>query len=841
MRGRRTATTKQEGESGTYRGKETYTVITAVYNAEAYLDDYFESLYHQTISRENLRIITVDDGSTDGSADIIKAWQQKWPDAITYLHKENGGQASARNLGMRHAQTEWITFIDQDDFVSSDYFELVDRTIKKRPALQLVSCNYIYYLETTDEYRDTHALRYRFETGDSYFAFNNEDIPIQLSVTAAFFRLSLIGRYRLEADEGMKPVFEDALFVGQYLLSLEAGIVGFLSRPKYYYRKRQTADSGLDTSWSGSGRLLVVPRRGWLSLFEFAQEKKGFVPAYTQRAILYDLSWTVKRFMNHPERAEAVLDKEGEAEFCSLLRQVCAHIDLSVLASFPDRYLNYSQKRCLLFFFDPPGPVEERAYLRKVDLAKKRLLIETFSEDVSFFLDGGEVAPVESKAVQLWFFGTSAARSYERWIPYEDPRQIFFFGTDEVRGGILSVRGTSFVGSTAVGELLDRYTRSWSDYEQDGDVWIVMDRDTQADDNGEHFYRYLMREHPEQDAYFVLRQDSADWQRLQDEGFKMLAFGSAEHERILKSCSKIISSQAGYYVRSYFGDHFHDSKDFVFLQHGVNQNNFSNWLNTVPVSLFVTTIPQEYHSFTEDGSPYVYTPSQVSLTGFPRHDALLEKAQSAEESAPEILVNPTWRNDLAGPIIQNSALRETSPVFMESEYKRRWESLLASARLQEIAERYGCKVVFFPHANILPYVEEGMFTVPDYVELASADGDASIQDYFSRASVCITDYSSTIFDVAFLGKPCLYYQFDKDSFYAGSHSYIQGYFDYEKDGFGPIAETEDALLDELEQIAERGFVSAEEYTGRMDETFIFRDGRCCERVYEAIKGLDRPS
>lgn len=53
-----------------------------------------------------------------------------------------------------------------------------------------------------------------------------------------------------------------------------------------------------------------------------------------------------------------------------------------------------------------------------------------------------------------------------------------------------------------------------------------MDRDNQADDNAEHLYRYVMSNRPDIDAYFVLNSDSHDWERLSNEGFKMLAFGS---------------------------------------------------------------------------------------------------------------------------------------------------------------------------------------------------------------------------------------------------------------------------------------------------------------------------
>lgn len=102
--------------------------------------------------KESIRVIAVDDGSTDLSAEIIKRWQDRWPGAITYLKKENGGQASARNLGMNHTESEWVTFIDPDDFVSKRYFEEVDRAIVAWPSVQMVSCRLVYFFEKGRRY-----------------------------------------------------------------------------------------------------------------------------------------------------------------------------------------------------------------------------------------------------------------------------------------------------------------------------------------------------------------------------------------------------------------------------------------------------------------------------------------------------------------------------------------------------------------------------------------------------------------------------------------------------------------------------------------------------------------
>ena len=106
----------------------------------------------------------------------------------------------------------------------------------------------------------------------------------------------------------------------------------------------------------------------------------------------------------------------------------------------------------------------------------------------------------------------------------------------------------------------------------------------------------------------------------------------------------------------------------------------------------------------------------------------------------------------------------------------------------------------------------------------------------------ITDYSSVAFEMAYLKKPVLYYQFDEEDFFnLEYHSGQRGYFDYRKDGFGPVVTTEEELLKELEVLLQNDCKVGEPYQSNIENTFEFRDGKCCERVYRAILELDDDS
>lgn len=101
-------------------GQPLITVIIPVYNIMEYLPRCVHSVTAQTY--KNLQIILVDDGSTDGTAQLCDELAAEDP-RISVYHKENGGSSSARNLGLSKAQGEYIGFVDSDDHIEADMYE----------------------------------------------------------------------------------------------------------------------------------------------------------------------------------------------------------------------------------------------------------------------------------------------------------------------------------------------------------------------------------------------------------------------------------------------------------------------------------------------------------------------------------------------------------------------------------------------------------------------------------------------------------------------------------------------------------------------------------------------
>ena len=111
-----------------YESKALISIIVPIYNVEKYLRQCLDSIQDQ--SYQNFECLLINDGSPDNSADICKEYVSKDP-RFRYIEKENGGVSSARNLGLEHSKGEYITFIDSDDWVDSDYLEVLYSKIKE--------------------------------------------------------------------------------------------------------------------------------------------------------------------------------------------------------------------------------------------------------------------------------------------------------------------------------------------------------------------------------------------------------------------------------------------------------------------------------------------------------------------------------------------------------------------------------------------------------------------------------------------------------------------------------------------------------------------------------------
>ena len=113
-------------------------IIVPIYNVEKHLKKCLDSVLSQTY--RNTEIILIDDGSTDNSGHIADEYSRH-NDNISVIHTNNGGLSRARNIGIKNASGDWISFIDSDDFVSRDFIsKLLNSAIKN--SADIATCKF---------------------------------------------------------------------------------------------------------------------------------------------------------------------------------------------------------------------------------------------------------------------------------------------------------------------------------------------------------------------------------------------------------------------------------------------------------------------------------------------------------------------------------------------------------------------------------------------------------------------------------------------------------------------------------------------------------------------------
>ena len=362
------------------------------------------------------------------------------------------------------------------------------------------------------------------------------------------------------------------------------------------------------------------------------------------------------------------------------------------------------------------------------------------------------------------------------------------------------------------------------------EIWLLSDRVNKADDNGEALFLYLQNKKNIK-SYFSIGKDAPDKEYLKKIG-RIVEHNSFRYKIVHLLSSNIVSSQADHFTTNPFvgySDPYRDilaRQKFIFLQHGIIKDDLSGWLNKYNknIDMFVTAAKPEYKSILR--YDYGYSDQVVKLTGIPRHDRLYHDEKNI------ITIIPTWRAALVTGLDSNTGLRNVKNGFETSNYNRMYSGLLSNEKLIQAAQKYNYQIQFLPHPNMLatmPYMK-----ISPIVKVL--DLKTEYRKIFAESNLLITDYSSVAFDFSYLRKPVLYFQKDKEEFFA-THTYTQGYFDYERDGFGEVYYDIETLVNAIIEYMKNNCQLKDLYRERINDFFAYHDKNNCQRVYEEILKL----
>ena len=882
--------------------KYKFSIITAVYNVEAYVAKTIDSIIKQDIGIENIQLILVDDGSPDGSGAICDEYAKQYPDNITVIHKENGGVSSARNAGLELAQGKYVNFIDSDDYFDSNTFSEIWKFFEENyDRTDAVAIPLMYF----EGKSGNHLLNYKFTKENRVVDLEKEPDCIQMHVASVFIKHEALSEIRFDTKLAYA---EDALFIHQVMMNKRT--LGLVSSCCYRYRIRVSGQASAIQSGAQKPQWYIpVLKYFHCQLVETAISKLGYVPRYIQYVLMYDLKW---RFRRASLSNDILTDEESE-EYLNAIQNAVRYIDDDIIMAeknifrehkirilklkygkeperivkgndviftfSPDAVFRVSRNLVNIEFIDVEnstlkiegfvsqfnvdyGTTEmfleangKRYYCKKVERNKQNSsLDEVILENVGFYCEipleknvlyafniGIEVdgVPVVLKRHAYKYFSpitNTIQKSYcrrEKWIIREKNHKIFVLPATFKR----KIKYETFL---ILRMLLKKYGESRKHaflrigYDicklfKRKPLWLISDRPNMAGDNGEAFFMYMRKNHPEINSVFMIDSKSDDHKRISKIGPTVQPL-SFKHKLYALLCDYTVSSQ-GENIHFDPFDKMHNffrditvKKPFVFLQHGITMNDLSGWLNRYNknISGFVTASKYEYNSILE--YDYNYTEKQVWLTGFARFDRLYDKSEKV------ITIMPTWRKYLSKYYNKKTNQWVLVDDFQESDYYQFFNSLINDDKLISTAKKCGYKIVFVPHPIVRPHIN--LFEQNENVEFS--DSGISYTEIYAKSDLVITDYSSAVFDFAYLRKPVIYTHFDSEDFFGGKHTVKPGYFDFERDGFGEVEYDLDSTVNRMIEYMENGCQLKNMYRERIDDFFAYNDRNNCQRIYEKL-------
>lgn len=261
-----------------------FSVIMAAYNVELFLRQAVDSLISQTFGFDKMQLIMVDDGSTDSTPTICDEYAKAYPKNVIVVHKPNGGVASARNEGLKHATGRYLNFMDSDDYFSDNAFEKVYTFFRKNESETDVVTIPLHFF---DAQKGEHWQNGKFNKGtrviDLYWDYQSTLMFVNASFFANHLKEEIVFDGHLVCGEDIKVILT---------ILIHKMKMGVVTGCKYMYRRRSAGEASLIQS--------SKKKYGWYFDYftylvdwavEFYQDRLGYLPSFLQYELLCDIQW----------------------------------------------------------------------------------------------------------------------------------------------------------------------------------------------------------------------------------------------------------------------------------------------------------------------------------------------------------------------------------------------------------------------------------------------------------------------------------------------------------------------------------------------------------------------
>jgi len=895
-------------------------VIIPMYNVKSYIGYCLDSLVEQPNATE-LAVYVIDDGSTDGSREVVQGYAQRHSN-IRLLVQDNQGPGAARNLGLSVANEEFVTFLDADDIIPFGAYSklleplLIDEELEFSTGL----------MESFPKKQHFHWQK-AYESGARVVTSILEAPELIHSGSACnkLFRRASLDYYGSEFPVGVH--FEDARVVIPLLLQVKKFCI--IPDTVYLYRKRETGGSIMDSLFSRVDNywdyLELIEQVQALSL-KISHEKKRLAEQFNVRgfqgfllqhsivlpskdhevfrrraySVFVDVpAWLIRRNTHNPRHAHPfgllrAMGKRNEYHELSAdtrLRLVPTKPQLgrlqmgdydtlmrsSGITVWLESAVRTGKNITLEGRISARGlPISEKPNIELELVLGKRRFSAAWKEradrknlpegSFSAFMavvplkrwPSGEYFPrlafkddeitIEERALKtVGFWRNAKAFAYSNFnytFVSNSKNQIGIRRSKVPNGSIERAKksittfleywksdrffASALVARAVIGRTLGR------------EIWLLGERWDMAQDNSARLFEYLSTSTPQGvKPVYVVEKGTAAFAAMSKFG-KVVPHGSLAHKITYVLAAKHISAfDTDTYLKPKSWDKARVIEEFltrtnikrVFLQHGVTfRGDGVRGLHRVAsgYDLVLTASDREREFFAHELG---YGHRAIN-TGFPRFDSLQRIVVPGKN---RVLFAPTWRSELVVPSYSESGKVTDSSAFEASSYFVSIMNFLKSDRLRNFLSATNSELYFLPHYEVREFFQERLDGLEN-IKIASTD-EYSFQYWLRSASVFITDYSSTSFDVALMGTPIVYFGWDPIDPKTGQF-YVASYFYYDRDGFGPVAHSTDQVVDHLEDIAGNGFETSTVHSERVKDYFgDVEIGGSSRKVVDALVNL----
>lgn len=705
-------------------------IIIPVYNVEKYLRACLNSVVAQTL--DHIEVIAVNDGSTDTSAEILKEYEEKYPELIKVFTITNHGVSYARNYGVNKAQGEYILFVDSDDLVSKNACEILYNKAKKDNN-DIVRCRYV------DLRKDPTTGKMVRTTSKAFTVAYTQNFSIaeykhQLTHFSPYpwdklYRRTLVMKHPF--PEGMR--FEDLAIM--YPMICEAKSLGVVSDRLYHYR-RESDGSFLS---SLSDKTLDIVRALEL-MVEGIRKQNRLEELYEEVEFICirHIFARVSPILDDEKLRIGDFSNRGDYELKAKIISEC-------LDFLCEKFPNYKENRYLKY--SGTGRMQRNAFevgTKEDALAKLTWMEKTSEEELNAQFEREaleeEKRREKEQAKKKKHKLRDAFRKTPVYMLFSLPRSV-------------------------------RYTRFLNKYPVSEEKVLFVSK--QGEDLAGNMFRMLYEMQEERfgkfEIYVSMTEDTEEkWkQKLEYYGmnhFKIVRYNSNEHLKLLATAKYLITDTS---LQSFFVKR----KEQIYL---------NTWHGT-PLKAMGRRVPQreyalgnvqrnfamaDYLLYQNEFSRDVFLDDymirelyrgKVLLSGYPRNSSLCSKERYTAireelelEDMQIFAYMPTWRG-----LLNNKENAQQKRMIMQ--YLKRIDAFLTdNQRL---------------YVKLHPFVTSGL-NYDSFRHIAAFPEKYETYDFLNATDALITDYSSIMFDYAVTGKKIVLFTYDREEYLKDRGMYL---------------------------------------------------------------------